>query len=251
MDGSRRNFLKSTALGFVALGLPPSFLLRAAGAQQSGRGKALVVVFQRGGMDGLNVVVPFKDRAYYALRPGIAVAEPAAGEERGLDLDGYFALHPALAPLKTIYDKGQLAIVHAAGSPDNTRSHFDAQDYMELGTPGIKSTPDGWINRYLHEKPGGDSPFRGVAVGAQIPRMMAGRAPALSISSIEEFRLHNPAMAPALQKLYAASADPLLRRGGTSLFEAMARLRVVEDKIPPSTANYPAGRFGVGLKQIA
>ena len=251
MDGSRRTFLKSTALGFIALGLPPSFLMRAAGAQQSGRGKALVVVFQRGGMDGLNVVVPFKDRAYYTLRPSIAVAEPAAGEERGLDLDGYFALHPALAPLKTIYDKGQLAIVHAAGSPDNTRSHFDAQDYMELGTPGIKSTPDGWINRYLHEKPGGDSPFRGVAVGAQIPRMMAGSAPALSISSIEEFRLHNPAMAPALQKLYAASADPLLRRGGTSLFEAMARLRAVEDKIPPSTASYPAGRFGVGLKQIA
>ena len=100
-------------------------------------------------MDGLNVVIPFKDRAYYALRPSIAVKEPAAGEERAIDLDGYFALHPALAPLKNIYDKGQLAIVHAAGSPDNTRSHFDAQDYMEIGTPGIKSTPDGWLNRLM------------------------------------------------------------------------------------------------------
>jgi uncharacterized protein (DUF1501 family) len=99
MDGSRRTFLKSTALGFVALGLPPSFLVRAAGAQQPSRGKALVVVFQRGGMDGLNVVVPFKDRGYYELRPSIAIAEPAAGEERGIDLDGYFALHPALGPL--------------------------------------------------------------------------------------------------------------------------------------------------------
>ncbi len=251
MDASRRTFLKSTALGFVALGLPPGFLVRAAAAQQSGRGKVLVVVFQRGGMDGLNVVVPFKDRAYYALRPSIAVAEPGAGEERAVDLDGYFALHPALAPLKTIYDKGQLAIVHAAGSPDNTRSHFDAQDYMELGTPGVKSTPDGWLNRYLNEKPAADSPFRGVAVGAPTPRMMAGSAPTLSISSIEQFRLHNPAMAPVLQKLYAASADPLFRQGGNSLFEAMTRLRAIEDRIPPSTATYPKGRFGIGLKQIA
>jgi uncharacterized protein (DUF1501 family) len=251
MDSSRRTFLKSTALGFVALGLPPSFLVRAAGAQQNSRGKVLLVVFQRGGMDGLNVVVPFKDRAYYALRPSIAVAEPAAGEERGLDLDGYFALHPALAPLKELYDKRQLAIVQAAGSPDNSRSHFDAQDYMELGTPGIKSTPDGWINRYLDEKHAAASPFRGVAVGAQTPRMMAGSAPTLSISSIEEFRLHKPAMAPALQKLYAASTDPLMRQGGTSLFEAMARLRGIEDKIAPSAAAYPAGRFAAGLKQIA
>ncbi len=251
MEASRRAFLKSTALGFVALGLPPSFLVRAACAQQNGRGKVLLVVFQRGGMDGLNVVVPFKDHAYYALRPSIAVAEPAAGEERGLDLDGYFAFHPALAPLKELYDKRQLAIVHAAGSPDNSRSHFDAQDYMELGTPGIKSTPDGWINRCLAEQRADASPFRGVAVGAQTPRMMAGTAPTLSISSIEEFRLHNTALAPALQKLYAASADPLMRQGGTSLFEAMARLRVIEDKIAPSSADYPAGRFAAGLKQVA
>ena len=250
MDRSRRTLLKSAALGFVALGMPPSFLVRAAGAQQ-GRGKALVVVFQRGGMDGLNVVVPFKDRAYYALRPSIAVAEPAGGEDRGIDLDGYFALHPALAPLKTIYDRGGMAIVHAAGSPDNSRSHFDAQDCMELGTPGIKSTPDGWLNRHLGQKPAAESPFRGVAVGAQMPRMMAGGAPTLSLSTLEEFRLRNAAMAPALQKLYAASADPLFRQGGNSLFEAMTRLRAIDDKLPPSTAAYPPGRFGVGLKQIA
>jgi uncharacterized protein (DUF1501 family) len=251
MNPSRRAFLKSTGLGFVALGLPPSFLVRAAGAQINGRNKVLVVVFQRGAMDGLNVVIPFKDRAYYTLRPSIAVREPAAGEERAIDLDGYFALHPALAPLKNIYDKGQLAIVHAAGSPDNTRSHFDAQDYMEIGTPGIKSTPDGWLNRYLGEKRTSDSPFRGVAVTPQTPRMLAGATPTLTLSSIEEFRLRNQAAASALQRLYANAADPLFRQGGNSLFEAMARLRSVESKIPPSTTSYPNGRFGVGLKQIA
>ena len=251
MDRSRRSFLKSTGLGFLALGMPPSFLVRAAGAQQSNRGKVLVVVFQRGGMDGLNAVVPFKDHAYYALRPSIAVAEPAAGEERAIDLDGYFGLHPALAPLKNMYDKGHLAIVQAAGSPDNTRSHFDAQDYMEIGTPGIKSTPDGWLNRYLNQKRLGDSPFRGVAVSPQTPRMLAGAVPTLTLSSIEEFRLRNQSVAPALQKLYANASDPLFRQGGNSLFEAMAQLRGVESKIPPSSASYPVGRFSNGLKQIA
>jgi len=251
VNHSRRSFLKSTGIGFLALGLPPSFLVRAAGAEQGGRGKALVVIFQRGGMDGLNVVIPFKDQAYYALRPSIAVKEPAAGEERAIDLDGYFALHPGLASLKTMYDNGKLAIVHAAGSPDNSRSHFDAQDYMEIGTPGIKSTPDGWLNRYLSEKQASVSPFRGVAVSPQTPRMLAGAAPTLSMSSIEEFRLRNVAMAPTLEKLYANSTDPLFRQGGKSLFDAMARLRAIESKIPPSTASYPAGRFGVGLKQIA
>jgi len=251
VNSSRRSFLKSTGLGFLALGLPPSFLVRAAGAEQNTRGKALVVVFQRGGMDGLNVVIPFKDQAYYALRPTIAVKEPATGEERAIDLDGYFALHPALMPLKTIYDKGQLAIVHAAGSPDNSRSHFDSQDYMELGTPGIKSTPDGWLNRYLSEKPVPGSPFRGVAVSPQMPRTLAGSAPALSMSSIEEFRLRNAAMASVLENLYTNSADPLFRQGGKSLFDAMAKLRAIESRLPPSTGSYPMGRLGNGLKQIA
>jgi len=251
VNSSRRSFLKSTGIGFLALGLPPSFLVRAAGAEQNTRGKALVVIFQRGGMDGLNVVIPFKDRAYYALRPTIAVKEPATGEERAIDLDGYFALHPALMPIKPIYDKGQLAIVHAAGSPDNSRSHFDSQDYMELGTPGIKSTPDGWLNRYLSEKPVPGSPFRGVAVSPQMPRTLVGSAPALSMSSIEEFRLRNAAMASMLENLYTNSADPLFRQGGKSLFDAMAKLRAIESKLPPSTGSYPMGRLGNGLKQVA
>ena len=251
MNISRRNFLQSGGLGFLALGLPPSFLLRAAQAQQRGKNKTLVVVFQRGAMDGLNVVIPFKDPAYYRLRPSIAVREPAAGDDRAIDLDGFYGLHPALAPLKSIYDKGQLAFVQASGSPDNTRSHFDAQDYMEIGTPGIKSTADGWLNRTMLEKKSSDTPFRAVALTAQMPRILAGAAPALTLSSINEFRLRNEALGGALQMLYANSSDPLFRFGSENLFAAMTELRRVEAKIPASAERYPAGRFGAGLSQIA
>src|ERR671918_1080716 len=251
MNSSRRRFLKSTGLGFLALGLPPSFLVRAAQARPVGEGKVMVVVFQRGAMDGLNAVIPFKDPAYYALRPSIAIAEPASGEERAIDLDGFYGLHPALGPLKSLYDTGHLAIVHAAGSPDNTRSHFDAQDYMEIGTPGIKSTPDGWLNRYLNEKKKGESPFRGVALTAQLPRMLAGSAAALTLSSINEFRLRNESMAGPLKSLYTSTSDSVFRFGGENLFAAMAELRRVESKIPTSPEPYPLGRFGAGLAQIA
>jgi uncharacterized protein (DUF1501 family) len=250
MNPSRRRFLQSTGLGFLALGLPPSFLVRAAQAQQVGKGKTMVVVFMRGAVDGLNAVIPFKDPAYYSLRPSIAIAEPASGEERAIDLDGFYGLHPALAPLKSIYDKGHLAVVHAAGSPDNTRSHFDAQDYMEIGTPGIKNTPDGWLNRCLTEKKKSESSFRGVSVTPQLPRILAGSSPALTLSSIDEFRLRNEAMAATLQNLYTGTSDGLFRFNGQNLFAAMTELRRVESKMPPSAERYPAGRFGASLAQI-
>ncbi len=250
MIASRRSFLRSAGLGFLALGLPPAFLVRAAQAQGA-KNKSLVIVFQRGAMDGLNVVVPFKDPNYYKLRPTIALGEPGASPESAIDLDGFFGLHPALASLKDIYDKGHLGFVQASGSPDNTRSHFDAQDYMEIGTPGHKSTPDGWLNRCLLEKPNFATNFRGVAVTAQLPRMLAGRAPALTLSSIDEFRLRNEALGAALQKLYANTQDNELRAGAENLFGAMAELKRLGAKIPLSQERYPAGRFGAGLAQIA
>jgi len=250
MNSSRRAFLKSSGLGFLALGLPPAFLVRAAQAQ-SAKNKSLVVVFQRGAMDGLNVVIPFKDAAYYQLRPSIAVLQPGSNDESAIDLDGFYALHPALAPLKNIYDKGHLGFIHAAGSPDNTRSHFDAQDYMEIGTPGIKSTADGWLNRALLENKNISSRFRGIAVTAQLPRMLAGPAPALTLSSIEEFRFRNEALGTALAKLYANTRDSELRFGAENLFGAMSELKRLDSKIPVSGERYPAGRFGVGLAQIA
>ena len=250
MNSSRRAFLQSAGLGFLALGLPPAFLVRAAQAP-SAKNKSLVVVFQRGAMDGLNVVIPFKDAAYYRLRPSIAVPEPGSNEESAIDLDGFYALHPALAPLKNIYDRGHLGFIHAAGSPDNTRSHFDAQDYMEIGTPGIKSTADGWLNRALLENKNNPSHFRGVAVTAQLPRMLSGRTPALTLSSIEEFRFRNEALGKALAKLYAITEDRELRFGAENLFGAMSELKRLDSKIPVSSERYPAGRFGVGLAQIA
>ncbi|MGH7766013.1 MAG: DUF1501 domain-containing protein, partial [Candidatus Binatia bacterium] len=245
---TRRMFLKGAGLGLFALGLPPSFLARAAAMETAKRGKILIVVFQRGGMDGLNAVIPFKDRSYYSLRPNIAIAEPAQGEQRAIDLDGFYGLHPALAPLKPIFDREHLAIVHAAGSPDNSRSHFDAQDMMELGTPGVKNTPDGWLNRLLAEEKN-DAPFRAVAMTQRMPRILAGKAPALTLTTIEEFRLRDSLMAPALKKLYAGVKDPNLYQSGERLFEAINVLNRVE-ALPAAAEGYPDGLFGISLKQI-
>ncbi len=252
MDSSRRLFLKTTGLGLLALGLPPSFLVRAAEGEKGRRGKILVVVFQRGGMDGLNAVIPFKDRSYYSLRPTIAIFEPASGEERAIDLDGFYGLHPALAAMKPLFDKNHLAVIHAAGSPDNTRSHFDAQDYMELGTPGVKSTPDGWLSRLLSENRNSANPFQAVALTQRLPRILTGKAPALTMTSIEEFRLRDSLLAPALQRYYANVKDPLFRQGGENLFEAMRILRSVEATLSPAASDgYPNGRFGGSLKEIS
>ena len=159
---NRRVFMKSGAMALATMGLNPSFLRRTVFAQDllkgaalrgNGRGKVLVVLFQRGAADALNVVVPHGERAYYAMRPTIAIPRPASGAANtAIDLDGFFGLHPSLSPFKRLWDDGILAPVHAVGSPSNSRSHFDAQDYMESGTPDNKGTRDGWLNRYLAVK---------------------------------------------------------------------------------------------------
>ena len=153
---SRRIVLKNGAFALVSLGFAPSFLARAAhaaaAAPGTGRAKRLIAIFQRGAVDGLNVVVPFGDQWYYPARPTIAIAQPTDRENGAFDLDGFFGLHPRLAPLAPLWTSRQLAIVHACGSPDSTRSHFDAQDFMETATPGQKATTDGWLNRYLRAR---------------------------------------------------------------------------------------------------
>src|SRR5919204_4838635 len=194
---NRRLFLKQSSVALASVGLvgsAPSFLKRTALAQgvsvaPSGRRKTLITIFQRGAVDGLNMVVPHGERNYYELRPQIAVEQPGkAGQDSVINLDGFFGLHPSLAALKPLWDEKRLAIVHAVGSPDNTRSHFDAQDYMESATPGVKSTQDGWLNRYLQAKHGqGETPFRAVALTGQLPRSLQGRAAALAISQIGQF----------------------------------------------------------------
>src|SRR5678809_1240910 len=191
---NRRVFMKSGAMALATMGLNPSFLrrtvfgqdlLKGAALRGNGRGKVLVVLFQRGAADALNVVVPHGERAYYAMRPTIAIPRPTSGAASAIDLDGFFGLHPSLSPFKKLWDDGILATVHAVGSPSNTRSHFDAQDYMESGTPDNKGTRDGWLNRYLATqgtcedcKP---SPFRAVAMTAQTPRILDGTAPTVAM----------------------------------------------------------------------
>jgi len=266
MSMSRRYFLKNSGIALASLGAlthSPSFLTRALGQTPGGRRKVLVTIFQRGAADGLNVVVPYGEQAYYDLRPSLAIPRPQEGAAGAapscIDLDGFFGLHPALAPLKPLYDARQMAVVHAAGSPDSTRSHFDAQDYMESGTPGVKSTADGWLNRYLASKADPQATaFRAVAMGPTLPRVLQGRAPSLAINNLNEFAIRGGGQAAGavqsgFEALYAQSVNDALRGTGRETFEAVKLLKQVNpaQHKPAPGANYPRGRFGDSLRQIA
>src|SRR4051794_661764 len=214
---TRRYFLRDSALAMVGVGAAPLWLQRAlyAGDSPGARKKILVAIFQRGAADGLNVVVPHGEAAYYDLRPTIAIPRPAAGgsgkNEAAIDLDGFFGLHPSLAPLKPLFDEQHLAIVDAVGSPDPTRSHFDAQDYMESGTPGLKATQDGWMNRALPRNRGKASPVRAVALGPVLPRSMRGPVPAIALQTIDGFQVRNADAAKQFEQMYASSKDPKIQ----------------------------------------
>jgi uncharacterized protein (DUF1501 family) len=252
----RRIFLKNGSLALVSLGFAPAFVARAAAAAES-RQKILVAIFQRGAVDGLNMVVPFGERAYYQNRPSIAIARP--GQPDGaLDLDGFFGLHPRMAPLVPLFKRGELAIVHACGSNDETRSHFDAQDYMESGTPGVKSTRDGWMNRYLHAKEHERAtPFRAVALAPQLPRALQGTAPALAIGQLAQFGVRagseTDMMATSFEAQYAQAADSLLQPTGREAFDAVRMLKTADASTyaPANNATYPRSGFGEALKQVA
>src|SRR5437763_1041394 len=227
MSITRRVFVKSGGLALCSFGLDPLFLARAAFASYRPRPSStalsrpiLVCLFQRGAVDGLNMIVPHGDPLYYRERPRIAVPGTDV-----VDLDGYFGLHPRLAALKPLWDSKRLAAIHAIGSPDATRSHFDAQDYMESGTPGVKATPDGWLNRYCqHDREHEETPFRAVAFGPELPRILAGTAPSLAIADLQAFGLRAPQPAArdrltrAFEELYAGTdhghATAMLVLGG-------------------------------------
>ena len=254
---SRRIFLKNGGLALVSLGFAPEFLARTVAAAQPRR-KVLVTIFQRGAVDGLNMIVPFGERDYYAARPSIAVAAPGSRDQCAIDLDGFFGLHPRMAPLKPLYDAKQLAIVHASGSPDGTRSHFDAQDYMESATPGVKSTPDGWLNRYLHAREHeAATPFRAVALAQQLPRALQGNQPALAIGQIGQFGIRAGSSAEMVQNSfeaeYAAAAEQVLQQTGREAFEAVRMLKTADPAryTPANGAMYPRSPYGDALKQIA
>jgi uncharacterized protein (DUF1501 family) len=264
---NRRFFLKSGGVALASFGLmnvAPSFLQRTVLGQTreritGGRRKTLIAIFQRGAVDGLNMVVPFGERAYYDLRPSIAIAKPQTGNaEAVISLDGFFGLHPSLAPFKPLWDSRRLAIVHAAGSPDNTRSHFDAQDYMESATPGRKGTPDGWLNRYLQSKPDPDrNVFRAVSMTQLTPRAMQGKAPSLAISNLADFTIRAGKSSASVQggfeEIYAQTVNDVLGGTGQETFAAVNYLKQANPAQyrPENGAQYPRTPFGNSLLQIA
>ncbi len=233
---NRRFFLKSGGIVLASVGVSlstPSFLQRAVLGQARSlitgdKRKTLIAIFQRGAVDGLNVVVPHGERNYYDLRPSIAIPRPEAGNaEASLNLDGFFGFHPSLAPFKPLWDTRRLAVIHAAGSPDNTRSHFDAQDYMESATPGVKSTSDGWLNRYLQSKADPEkSLFRAVSMTQTMPRVLQGRAPALAISNLADFTIRAGKSSASLQggfeAMYEQTVNDVL--GGTPFGNSLLQI---------------------------
>ena len=245
---TRRLFLKSSGLAMFGIGAAPLWLARAADAP-SARKKVLVAVFQRGAVDGLNLVVPFGEKSYYELRPTIAI--PA---DTVVSLDGFFGLHPALAPLKPVFDANRLAIIQAVGSPDPTRSHFDAQDYMESGTPGRKATSDGWLNRALPAL--GDakkSPVRAVSLGPSLSRAMRGHNDAVAINNLNEFKVQEAGGAATFESMYASTLDAALNNTGRETFDAVKLMQSIQAQpyTPANGAKYPGGRLGQSLMQIA
>lgn len=268
MKLSRRDFLRSLGVVGLSQSLFPAWMPRLAFANpheqtsaQNGARDVLVVIFQRGGMDSLNAVVPYGEGAnYYDRRPTIAISAPDASDTSALDLDGFFGLHPAMRPLKDLFDAQQVTIIAGAGSPDPTRSHFDAMETMERGTPGDKMTGTGWINRHLATTAWqNESPFRAVGMGALVPSSLRGDGKALALRSIADFHLGGRtdqlyAIQRTLSGLYSVQApnDPL-SLGAAGVFGVMELLQNLSalDYFPENGAQYPDSEFGMGLRQVA
>ncbi len=259
MSTSRRFFLRNGAFALAGTTALPGFLVRSVLAQAASVAptRRLVVIFQRGAADGLNIVVPHREKNYYAMRPSIAIPQ-----NQVLDLDGFFGLHPSLASFKPLYDQGHLAIVHAVGSPDMTRSHFDVQDFMESGTPGNKSTRDGWLNRALQaedlRRHASHTAFRAVALSADVPLTLAGQIPAIALNNVNNFAVggRGPTSSPAasaFEAMYGSSGDRIFHTAGEETFDAVQMLRAADPSqyAPANGAAYPASEFGSNMRQIA
>lgn len=242
----RREFLQLTALSTSGLLLLGEHGWAAKTMGDDKNLKRLVVVFLRGAVDGLNVVVPYSESAYYAARPTIAIPRP--NETGGaLKLDQHFALHPALSSLMPFWEKGTLAFVHAAGSPDSSRSHFDAQDYMETATPGLKITPDGWLNRLIDALPGTRSATEAISVGPTLPRILSGRAAATNLAlgnaATRPTPLDRPEIREAFDRLYQGNdALSIAYRAGQSsrkqLLPELTEEMTQADKGAPSPVGF-------------
>jgi uncharacterized protein (DUF1501 family) len=264
---TRRAFLKAGGLAAfsVSVGGSPLFLARAARAAAPispfGRRKTLVTIFQRGAMDGLMAVSPVGDSNLLKVRPRIGMsAAGSAGANSLIDLGTGYAIHPAFASFVPLFKEGRLAVVHGVGSPDTTRSHFDAQDYMETGTPGNKGTSSGWLNRACGLAGHDATPFRAVAMTPALPRSLYGDEEALAISDLNEFGLRLPNAEPiakasgkGFEALYEQTTQDLLRGTGRESFEAIRMLSKTEvaGYQPSNGAAYPNSPLGKSLKQIA
>jgi uncharacterized protein (DUF1501 family) len=243
------------------MSVAPQFLHQFANAQTltnaSGKKKILITIFQRGAVDGLNMVVPYGDGDYYNLRRTIAVQKPNQADG-AINLDGYFGLHPSLKPLEKFWQNKQLAVVHSVGSPDNTRSHFDAQDYMEAGTPGVKSTRDGWLNRVLQtSKKENESPFRAVSMTQQLPRSLYGRAPSVAMTNLADFAInagiYTQSVQGGFEGIYQQNSKDSLNETGKETFEAVNFLKQANPAQyrAENGARYPNNPFAQSLLQIA
>ena len=258
----RRYFLKSSGIALASFGLmsvAPNFLQQFANAQtviKTGKKKTLIVIFQRGAVDGLNMVVPHGDSDYYNLRRTIAVAKPNQ-TDGAVNLDGYFGLNPTLKPFEKLWQSKQLAIVHSAGSPNNTRSHFDAQDYMESGTPGNKGTRDGWLNRILQTSANKqDSPFRSLAMTQQVPRSLIGKYPTIAMTNLADFSIkagvYSTNVQGGFESVYDQTTKDSLGEAGKETFEAVNYLKQANPSQykAENGAVYPTTPFGRSLLQI-
>jgi uncharacterized protein (DUF1501 family) len=187
-----------------------------------------------------------------ASRPNLAIPKPNGTPDSAIDLDGFFGLHPALSPLKSIYDEGKLAIIHAVGSPDPTRSHFDAQDYMESGTPGRKATSDGWLNRALPSEKQ-ISPVRAVSMGTALPRALRGHNEAVAIANLNDFQIRDTRGADSFEAMYQSTIDQVLNGAGRETFEAVKLMQSIQSQpyTPTGNVRYPNGKLGQSLMQIA
>jgi uncharacterized protein (DUF1501 family) len=276
---NRRVFMKGGAMALLALGLPPAFLTRSLFAQATrARKKTIVAIFQRGAVDGINMVVPFGEAAYYRVRRSIAIPAPRPEAGGAIDLNGFFGLHPSLQPLQDLWTRGEMSIVHAVGSPDPTRSHFDAQDFMESATPGVKETKDGWLNRVLRETGCngcsggrtladgaahaadhaagqadlGTTAFRGISMTRALPRSLQGSVPALAIPDLTRFGVSDPSLEATFEKMYRTPQGDVVAAAGSDAFDAVATLRQLTARYQPAAGvQYPNGEFGTALRQIA
>jgi uncharacterized protein (DUF1501 family) len=265
MHLTRRHFLSSTGALAAYLGVAP---LAALGnlrfrPQPVAKGKTLVVIFLRGGADGLNLVVPFADPHYRRLRPSLAVAAPGSGDGAGIDLDGRFALHPRLAPLKPLFDEDLAVALHAVGYAHNTRSHFEEQDTWETGVIGNTVSSDGWLNRHLATSEG-RGPIRAVSIGDALPRILHGKAPAYAIRGLSDLTMPAPngtdpaRIAAALEHAYscdgcreASAARDLLAQTAATTLDGIEQLRdVVGDEYTPAS-EYPQSQTARRLREVA